>query len=507
METEKNTSFIRLHCIMITKKIFLVWLIAGASCNLPRQDKTVKDGNNKSNHFSIEGKKAVTYSTAKDTGDRISVSDSVAFVPQPQPVETDICIFVDPAHRFQTITGFGGALTDASAETFARLPAAAQSGILKAYYDTTEGIGYNIARTNINSCDFSSESYTYVKDFDSTLQSFSIQHDEQYKIPLIKRVNKALNGRLLLFASPWSPPAWMKDNDDMMHGGKLKPPFFQAWANYFVRFIQAYEKDGVPIWGLSIQNEPMASQKWESCLFSAAEERDFLKNYLGPTLEKSGLKDKKIIAWDHNRDLMFQRADALLSDPEAAKYVWGIGFHWYETWTKSKPLFDNVSRVREAFPDTHLMFTEGCIEKFDPGKIHDWSLGELYADNIIHDLNNGITAWCDWNILLDQTGGPNHAGNFCYAPIIADVHTGRISYTSEYWYIGQFSRFIRPGARRVSTSSNRDYLQATSFLNTNGRLAVVVLNRTDQTIPYHLWIGGRWAPLVAKPHSISTTLI
>ncbi|MGN6196757.1 MAG: glycoside hydrolase family 30 protein, partial [Ginsengibacter sp.] len=184
-----------------------------------------------------------------------------------------------------------------------------------------------------------------------------------------------------------------------------------------------------------------------------------------------------------------------------------IGFHWYETWTKSTPLFDNVKRVQEAFPNVNLMFTEGCKENFDYNKIMDWSLGELYGNNILNDLNNGITAWCDWNILLDQTGGPNHVGNFCYAPVIANTNTGEVFYTNEYYYIGQFSKFIRPGARRVSASSNRDILQATSFINKDGKLAVVVMNRTDNPISYHLWINGQWAKAVSKAHSIATILL
>jgi glucosylceramidase len=299
----------------------------------------------------------------------------------------------------------------------------------------------------------------------------------------------------------------MKDNNDMLHGGKLKPEFYQPWANYFAKFIKTYEGMGMKVWGVSTQNEPMAKQTWESCIYTAGEERDFIKNNLGPTLEKEGLKDKKIVGWDHNRDLMYQRASVLLNDAEAAKYIWGIGFHWYETWTKSTPLYQNVKLVKEAFPNTNLMFTEGCKEKFDFNKIDDWSLGELYADNILNDLNNGIAGWCDWNILVDQTGGPNHVGNFCFAPLVGDVNTGKLYYTNEYSYIGHFSKFIRPGARRVVASSNRDFLQTTSFINKNGKLVVVVFNKTDNDTKYHLWINGQWAEATSKPHSISTITI
>ena len=494
---------------MILKKTLFVFLIFTLACNQHIQKGSQKGNIYYSNpiNFSLGGKTPVVYSTSENTNERLSLSDSLKFEDHPQPLETEVCVFVDPDHQFQTITGFGGAIVDASAETFAKLPKEKQDEILKAYYDTTDGIGYNMVRTNINSCDFSSDSYTYIKDYDSTLSTFSVKHDEQYRIPLLKKVNEKLNGKMLLFATPWSPPAWMKTNDDLLHGGKLKKEYYQLWANYFVKFVNTYEKLGVPVWGVSVQNEPMATQRWESCIYSADDEREFIKNDLGPTLAKNNLGNKKIIAWDHNRDLMFQQASVILNDPDAAKYVWAIGFHWYETWTKSEPLFQNVIRVREAFPNVNLMFTEGSKENFDFNKIHDWSLGELYGNNMIHDLNNGITAWTDWNILLDQHGGPNHVGNFCYAPLIANVNTGELFYTNEYYYIGQFSKFIRPGARRVSASSNRAFLQTTSFINTNGKLVVVVLNRTDNAIPYHLWIHGKWAQANSKSHSISTIVI
>lgn len=457
--------------------------------------------------FQLGDQTPLVYTTAKGTPLRISLSDTLAFKPHPQPKETDICVFVDPNHQFQTITGFGGALTDAAAETFAKLSPALQDSVLKAYYHETDGIGYTFGRTNINSCDFSSDSYMYVQENDSSLQTFSVAHDEKYKIPLIKKVDKMLDGRLKLFASPWSPPSWMKDNHDILHGGHLLPKFYQSWAAYFVKFIQAYKSHGIDIWGVSIQNEPMANQIWESCIYTAEEERDFIKNNLGPTFKKNHLEGKKIIAWDHNRDLLFQRASVLLDDPDAARYIWGIGFHWYETWTGSSPLFSNVKKVHEAFPNVHLLFTEGCKEAFDFQKIDDWGLGELYGDNILNDLNNGITAYTDWNILLDQTGGPNHVGNFCFAPIIADIPGQKLHFTNEYWYIGQFSKFIRPAARRVSTSTNRDILQATSFINKDGHLVVIVLNKTDQPIPYHLWLNGSWAKATSRAHSISTTVI
>jgi glucosylceramidase len=456
---------------------------------------------------SITRKGVTVYTTAENTKLRLSETATLSFSPMKQPLETEVCIFVDPARRFQTLTGIGGALTDASAEVWAKLPKEKQQELLKAYYDPVNGIGYTLARTNIQSCDFSSGSYSYVEEKDSLLKTFSVAHDEQYRIPFIKAVIAAAGGKIPLYVSPWSPPAWMKDNNDMLHGGKLLPKYYQSWANFYVKFIRTYEAKGIPVWGLSVQNEPMAKQKWESCNYTAEEERDFIKRYLGPTLQKQGMAAKKLIAWDHNRDQVYQRASTILEDPAAAKYVWGIGYHWYETWTGSSMMFDNVRRVAETFPDVNLIFTEGCVESFKRNRINEWFLGERYGNSLVNDFNNGTVAWTDWNILLDENGGPNHVSNFCFAPVHADTKTGELIYTNAYYYLGHFSKFIRPGARRVIASSNRTDLQTTAFINKDGKLAVVVLNMSDKEIPYKLWIKGEAASANSLPHSIATLIV
>ena len=457
--------------------------------------------------YSPAGKSVRVYATTQGTAQRLSAGPDLAFQPTGQPLETQVCVFVDPGHSFQTMLGIGGALTDAAAETFAKLPKPRQQELLRAYYSPQDGIGYTLARTSIHSSDFSSGSYTYVADQDESLKTFSVKHDEQFRIPFIKQAMAAAGGQLTLYVSPWSPPAWMKDSGNMLRGGKLLPQYRQAWANYYVKFIKAYEQMGMPIWGLSVQNEPMATQKWESCIFTGEDERDFIKSYLGPTLAKSGLGGKKLIAWDHNRDLLFQRASTVLDDPEAAKYVWGIGYHWYETWTGSTMLFDNERRVHEAYPDKNLIFTEGCVEDFQLARVGDWALGERYGNSMIGDFNAGTVGWTDWNVLLDETGGPNHVGNFCFAPIIADTKAGQLIYTNAYYYIGHFSKFIRPGAKRISASSNRDVLQTTAFRNPDGSVAVVVMNQTDKPQDYQLWMAGQAAKTTAAAHSIMTLVV
>ena len=444
------------------------------------------------------------YVTAARTELRIQETNSPTWVAYAQPRENQACVFLDPDKTFQTILGFGGAITDAAAETFSKLPPEKQKEILRAYFSPQDGIAYSLIRTTIHSCDFSSGSYTYVSDGDTTLASFSIAPDLKFRIPLIRLALETAGKPLPVYLSPWSPPAWMKDSKKMLQGGKLLPEFYETWTRYFVRTIEEYEKAGIPIWGLSAQNEPMAVQRWESCIYTAEEERDFIKNHLGPTLKKSGLGEKKIIAWDHNRDLIYQRASVLLSDPEAASYVWGLGFHWYETWTGSPMMFENLSRVKEAFPSINLLFTEGCVEGFDPKRISDWSLGERYGRSLMGDLNAGAVGWTDWNILLDETGGPNHVGNFCFAPIHANTKTGEIQYTNSYYYLGHFSKFVLPGAKRIATSVNRQDLLASAFLNPDGSLVAVVMNTSDKPLDYTFWMKGTATDIKALPRSIST---
>lgn len=445
------------------------------------------------------------YTTAEKTELRLTKTDANSFTPSVQPLETEVCIFVNPDKKFQTFIGIGGAITDASAEVFAKLSSAKQQELLKAYYDPVQGIGYTLARTTIHSSDFSSGSYTYVKEGDKELKTFSIGHDQQYRIPLIKQALKAAGGSLLMYASPWSPPAFMKDNKNMLKGGKLLPEFHQSWANYFTKFIKAYEAEGIPIWGVTVQNEPMAKQTWESCIYTAEEERDFLKNFLGPTMAQQGLGGKKIVVWDHNRDLMNQRANVIYGDPEAAKYAWGTGFHWYESWSGGRQMFENVKAVQEAFPEKQLLFTEGCADSFNPERLQYWPNAERYGMSMINDFNNGTAGWTDWNILLDEKGGPNHVANFCFAPVHSTA-AGELVYTPSYYYIGHFSKFIRPNAKRVSTVSSRSQLLSTSFLNADGTMVTVVMNLSDAPVTYRLVAGSVSAQQTIPARGIQTAV-
>ncbi|WP_026691334.1 glycoside hydrolase family 30 protein [Alteribacter aurantiacus] len=409
-------------------------------------------------------------------------------------------VTVDPSIEYQEWMGFGGAFTEAAAYSLSQVSSSHREDIVKAYFNKNTGLGYTLGRTHIHSCDFALGNYTYVEDGDTSLDSFSIERERELVIPFIKDAVKEAKEELTLLSSPWSPPAWMKTNGEMNHGGKLKPEFRDVWANYYVKYIEAMEQEGIPIWGVSIQNEPAAKQVWDSCLYTAEEERDFIKDHLGPTFEKNGLQDKKIVIWDHNRDIIVERAETVLSDPDAAKYVWGTGNHWYVS-----EEFENLGIVHEKFPDKHLLFTEGCIE--GGVQLGAWHTGERYARNIIGDMNNWLEGFIDWNLVLNEEGGPNHVGNYCDAPIIVDTKEDQVHYNSSYYMIGHFSKYIKPLAKRVHLDSNVEGLSMTAFKNKDNSTVMVVLNESEEEKSFTINMEGTSADVVVKPRSIATYIM
>ncbi len=450
-------------------------------------------------------KEASIYTTAENTEFQLTKSGVVAFSASEQPLENQISVFVNPRKEFQTFIGIGGAITDASSEVFDKLSPKQQEVLLDAYF-TEEGINYKIIRTSIHSADFGSGSFTYIDEDDAELKTFSIDHDRQYRLPMIKRALDKIGDDYMFYASPWSPPAFMKTNKNMLQGGKLLPEYRQSWADYYVKFIQAYENEGIDVWGVTVQNEPMAVQRWESCIYTAEEERDFVRDYLGPTFESNGLADKNIVIWDHNRDLISHRANTVFEDKEAAKYIWGIGFHWYETWAGGTPKWDNLKNIKESFPEMNLLFTEGCQEGFERQHYHRWNNAERYGESMINDFNAGTVGWTDWNILLNENGGPNHVQNFCFAPIHADTRTDELIFTPTYYYIGHFSKFIELNAKRVSTTTSHTDILATTFRNPKGEMVSVVMNKTDKMIEYNFIVEGETLKMKIPPHAIQTLI-
>jgi glucosylceramidase len=422
----------------------------------------------------------------------LSTGDDLATLPS---------VWIDAHKYFQVLEGFGGAFTEAGAVSWQSLSTKRQQSVLEDYFCQQSGHGYTMCRVHMNSCDFSLGNYAHVQaQGDIDLRGFDISRDRQSLLPFIKAAQAVAKQVLKLLVSPWSPPAWMKSNGDMNNGGYLLPQFRRAWALCYVRFIQAYEAEGVPIWGVSVQNEPEAAQRWDSCIYTAEQERDFVRDFLGPELEAAGLSRIKIVIWDHNRDQLVRRASVVYADPEAAKYVWGAGFHWY-----GENHFEQVQLTHDAWPDKQLLFTESCQE----GGPHngEWAVGERYARSIINDLNRWTVGWIDWNLLLDETGGPNHVGNLCSAPILVDRPNDSLLHQSAYYYLGHFARFIKPGARRLLCSASKQDLESTAFFNPDGSVAVVVMNCTEQTICFALSVNHQSAATELPPRSIATYLM
>jgi glucosylceramidase len=435
------------------------------------------------------------YLTARDTQDRLTAKAKWGEGPTQRGVAV---LLVDPDKCFQEIEGFGGAFTESAAVTLHKATPVHQEEILRAYFDPIDGLGYSFCRTHMNSCDFSLGNYAHAdRPGDAGLEHFTIDRDRGDLLPMIQAAQKVAGRPLKLLASPWSPPAWMKTNGEMNHGGSLRPECRQAWADCYLRFIEAYEAEGVPIWGLTVQNEPGAVQTWDSCVYTAEEERDFVRDHLGPALHGAGRADVKLLVWDHNRDLLYHRVKPIYDDPECSRYVWGAGFHWY-----GGDFFENVRQVHDAWPDKKLVFTEGCAE----GGPHagEWAVGERYGKSIVNDLNRWAVGWLDWNLLLDERGGPNHAGNLCSAPILYDTRSRSIHYQSAYYYIGHFARFVRPGARRVGLGNSREDLEATAFRNLDDSVVIVAMNRTDAPVALGVTIEDDRVLDVLPAHAIVT---
>ena len=386
------------------------------------------------------------------------------------------------------LVGFGGAITEAAGYAYAKLDKESQEKFIKDYLD------YNIMRISIGSCDFSLNSYAYAKNKD--LSDFSIERDKQYIIPLIKAFQQA-NPKIKFLATPWSPPSFMKNFHQLYWGAKLKTKYYKLYAEYIAKFILAYEKEEIHISYMTVQNETTARQIWESCLFSPEQEADFAINYLYPTLKENNL-DVKILIHDHNKDNVFERATKIF-DIDKNNIISGIGLHWY-----TGDYFDNVAKCRDTFKDKLLFHTEGCVGFSHYRPEDEIKNAEMYAHDIIGDLNAGVTAYIDWNILLDNNGGPNHKNNFCNAPSMLKDE----SYYNNlcYYYIQHFAKYINTNSSLVNIE-NISNVEVTCFKNADASIVVVLLNKTDTDTSVSLNVKDQSYTLKIKKNSIITVII
>lgn len=402
-------------------------------------------------------------------------------------------LLIDKNTTYQTWIGFGGAFTEASAYNLKRVSEECKTEALNAYFDKDKGLGYTLGRMSMGSSDFSLLPYDYVKENDESLSSFNISREDELVLPLYKEASKVAGKNIDLLISPWSPSSWMKDNNSRIRGGRLLPKYYDAWSNYFIKFIDELKKRDVSVFAATVQNEPAAIQRWDSCIYSPLEEAEFAINYLGPKLKKIH-PDVDLYVWDHNRDIVIERVSPIYK-LDKSHLVKGTAIHWYD----NEP-YENLTKHHELFPDRPMIHTEGCFGHHDED---DYSFAERYARNIMFDMNNNVTAFIDWNLYLDETGGPNWVSNLCDSPVWLRVNWDVVQYKYSYFGIGQFSKYIRPGALRIKCEIDNSDLNACAFKNTDGSIVIVILNQSEND--YSISVESKSIKIFKK--SITTVIL
>jgi glucosylceramidase len=516
-----------------------------------------------------------------EAGDKIAPQQNLAFQ---QGTATGKVIVVRPDIKKQKIVGIGTSFTESSAFVLAHLTKDKRAEVMENIYGE-KGANFSIARTHIGATDFAVDgrySYAERKD-DANLTSFSIavdsdgfsaQHypgikDEQFDLlPMIKEAyaikNQQVDKDLKIVASAWTAPPWMKtiedyyvkptpENNHQGTGGELKPQYVATYADYLIKYLDAYQQEGIELWALTPVNEPHGnSGQWESMHFTPKTQSTFIKDHLGPKLKASAHKAVKLLIYDQNRDEMEHWTDEILGDKETSEYVYGTAVHWYESSNQvNEDVFD---RVHEKFPEFSIIHTEGTIDDLgknapagilDPVRFKesnwfnnddfwwnenatDWAYTATwapkpedhpiytpvhrYARNIIVSLDHWLEGWIDWNIVLDKHGGPNHVGNFCGAPIMIDTDTGEVYYTPIYYVLAQFSKTIRPGDTALQVNQqleglDKDALHASAAINDNGLVSVQLLNTTKAPINYSLQIGSQYAQVSIAANAVQTVRV
>jgi glucosylceramidase len=442
-----------------------------------------------------------------------------------------IAVQLFPEQKFQEITGFGGSFTEASASLLNRLGPANRRKVLEAYFGP-EGARYSLTRTHMNSCDFSLGQYSYAPVAgDTLLEHFSVDEDRDDLIPMIREAMEISEDGFKIVASPWTAPPWMKDNNDW-RGGKLLPEYYDTWALFFARYLDAYQAEGIDVWGFTVENEPLGNDNnWESMHFTAREMTEFVQHHLGPKLEAEGKGHVKILGYDQNREHLKHWVDEMFRDEGTSKYFDGTAVHWYASTFEVFP--EALQYAHQKAPDKHLIQSEACVDAEVPKwrddawywskEATDWGWDWApedqkhlhpkyvpvyrYARDIIGCLNNWVDGWIDWNMVLDRQGGPNWFENWCVAPVIVDPDRDEVYFTPIYYTLAHFSRFIRPGARRIGLTASGEALQATAAENPDGSLAVVVFNPGMEPLNVSLSLGGRTAALAISPQALQTILI
>jgi len=444
--------------------------------------------------------------------------------------EDVVAIQLLPDEKYQTITGFGGSFTESSAYLLNQLSKKNRNLILDAYFGS-EGAKYSLTRTHINSCDFSLSNYSYAPVAgDTALENFSIEEDRDDIIPMIKEAMAISEEGFKILSSPWTAPPWMKDNKDWK-GGRLLPEYYDTWALFFSKYIDAYKNEGIDIWGLTVENEPLGNNSnWESMHYTPEEMVEFVSNHLGPKLSADN-HDVKILGYDQNRDELKEWADIMYKDEESAKYFDGMAIHWYASTYDYMP--DVLQYTHDKAPNKLMIQSEACVDAEVPHwnddawywskEATDWGWDWApddqkhlhpkyvpvyrYARDIIGCLNNWVQGWVDWNMVLDRQGGPNWANNWCLAPVIVDPEKDEVYFTPMYYTLAHFSKYIRPGAVRIGFENSDKDLMVTAAQNPDGSIAAVILNMNLESKNMKLSLGDRFVDIQISAQAIQTVVI
>ncbi len=559
--------------LIFTIQLVLIAMISTSSCIYKKSDTKEKN-------YQLSSSLEVLLTSEK--GDKIAKKDNVSF--KKGKAQGNI-ILVMPEIVKQTIEGIGTSFTESSAFVLAHLDKDKRLEVMQKIFGQ-QGANFSLTRTHIGACDFCVEGkYSYADEKgDVNLTGFSIAPDKEgfnptefpgikdatYDLlPMIKEaieIKRSQHDReLRIIASPWTAPWWMKDIEDWYipgspennwqgTGGSLKKEYIPTYADYILKYLDAYQAEGVNIWGITSVNEPHGNNgQWESMHFTPESQNEFIKNYLGPKLKSSKHAHVKLLVYDQNRDGLEHWTDVIFADPATAPFVYGVAVHWYEsTFKVYEDVFD---RVHQKFPDFAIIHTEGCIDDLgkeapegitDPVRFKesgwfdndefwwnenatDWAYTATwpgvnaadhpiytpvhrYARNIIVSLDHWVRGWIDWNIVLDKDGGPNHVGNFCGAPIMIDTNSGYVYYTPIFYVLAQFSRTIRPGDKAVQTHKflhglDHDALHACATINPDKILSIQVLNTTKSPIEYNLQVGEQYAVVIIPENSVQTVRV
>lgn len=442
-----------------------------------------------------------------------------------------ITINLNPDQTFQKITGFGGAFTESSAYLLNKLSKKNRDTIIKAYF-SRDGANYSLTRTHMNSCDFSLDQYSYAPiEDDMELEHFTIKDDMDDLIPMIKDAMKASEDGFDIFASPWTAPPWMKDNKEWV-GGKLLPKYYDTWALFFSKYVDAYEAEGIPIWGFTVENEPHGNgNNWESMHFTPEEMTDFVMNHLGPKLEKDGKGDKIILGYDQNRAGLKEWVDVMFENEETSKYFDGTAIHWYESTYDYFP--EALQYAHNKAPDKFLIETEGCVDSEIPKwnddlwywskEATDWGWDwaaedqkylhpkyapvNRYARDIIGCLNNWVDGWVDWNMVLDRQGGPNWFENWCVAPVIVDPDADEVYFTPLFYTMAHFSKYMRPEAMVIGVDNSDEDLMVSAVKNPDNTIAVALFNEGEVAKSFKLSLEGRSVDIKINGQALQTVVI